>query len=354
MRAPLDGVDLHARLQSCLTGFLETQAGLFGDGALDLAPILEALTSLTSGGKRLRPTFCYWAFRGAGGADSAEIVTAAAALELLHACAIIHDDVMDRSERRRGQPAAHRRFTTLHRDAGWLGDAELFGTGAAILLGDLSLSWCDQLLASSGMSVEALARARPIFDTMRSQLVAGQYLDLVEQATGGGSVQRSLRVIRYKTVKYTVEGPLHLGAALAGAGKSVLAAFSAYGVPLGEAFQLRDDVLGVFGNPAEMGKPAGDDLREGKRTVLVALAIERGDPEQRALLDRSLGDPHLDDAAVADLRQLLIDTGALSDVEELIAQRTAESLAALELAPVTAAARLVLEQLAVAATTRRS
>ena len=181
---------------------------------------------------------------------------------------------MDGSDTRRGQPAAHRRFAALHRAEGWHGDPEAFGSGAAILLGDLALSWSDEMLGSAALPADRLAAGDRVFADMRSELMGGQYLDLLEQARGGGSVERALRVARYKSAKYTIEKPLHLGAALAGAGQDVLDGYSGYGLPLGEAFQLRDDVLGVFGDPAETGKPAGDDLREGKRTALVAMALE--------------------------------------------------------------------------------
>ena len=272
--SPLDREDLRQRVQKCLNAFVAGQQHLLDAVSAELTPLTDALTDLLNGGKRLRPGFCYWGFRGAGGTDSDEVLTAAAALELFQACAIVHDDVMDGSDTRRGQPAVHRRFAALHRTEGWTGDPEGFGAGAAILLGDLALSWSDQMLSTCGLPADALARGHRVFDEMRTELMGGQYLDLLEQARGGGSVQRALRVARYKSAKYTIEKPLHLGAVLAGAGQDVLDGYSGYGLPLGEAFQLRDDVLGVFGDPAETGKPAGDDLREGNRTVLVALALE--------------------------------------------------------------------------------
>mgnify|MGYP006276188297 CR=1 FL=1 len=280
-------------------------------------------------------------------------MTAAASLEFLQACALIHDDVMDGSDTRRGLPAAHRRFAGLHREAGWNGSPEDFGVGAAILLGDLCLAWADELLLTSGFDAAAIARAKPVYDEMRTELMAGQYLDLLEQARGGGSVERALLVVRYKSAKYTIERPLHLGAALAGATPDVSAAYSAYGLPLGAAFQLRDDVLGVFGDPQETGKPAGDDLREGKRTVLVAVATERANPDQLHDLRRLLGDPGLDESGVATLRAVITDTGALAHVEELIESMLAQSLAAIDAAPITDDARVALRDLAFAATRRR-
>jgi geranylgeranyl diphosphate synthase type I len=338
-------------VQKHLDAFLTEQAQRLEDIDEDLEPLMDALAALLAGGKRLRPAFCWWGWRGAGGDDTDDAVLAATSLELLQACALIHDDVMDGSDTRRGQPAAHRRLAALHETSGWAGSSDAFGTGGAILLGDLCLSWADELLERSGLPT--LPSARPVYDVMRTELMAGQYLDLLEQARGGGSVERALRVVRYKSAKYTVERPLHLGIALAGGGSDLLAVGSAYGLPLGEAFQLRDDVLGVFGDPEETGKPAGDDLREGKRTVLVALARESATPAQAAILAEHLGDPALTEAGVGALREVLTETGALSRVEALIAGLTEEALSALSRSSLSASAHSVLADLAVAATSRR-
>jgi geranylgeranyl diphosphate synthase, type I len=350
--APLDREDLRQRVQKALNAFVAGQQHVLDAVSEELAPLTDALVDLLHGGKRLRPAFCYWGFRGAGGTDADAVVTAAAALELFQACAIVHDDVMDGSDTRRGQPAVHRRFAALHRTEGWTGDPEGFGTGAAILLGDLCLSWSDQMLATCGLPADVLDAGRAVFDEMRTELMGGQYLDLLEQARGGGSVERALRVARYKSAKYTIEKPLHLGAALAGAGQDVRDGYSGYGLPLGEAFQLRDDVLGVFGDPAATGKPAGDDLREGKRTALVALALEQAGPAQAAAVRRHLGDPHLSDEGVAVLREVICDTGALARVEAMVDELMDDALTALAAAPVEDGAREVLHELAVAATSR--
>jgi geranylgeranyl diphosphate synthase type I len=351
---PLDVADLGDRVRKSLEAFLARQAATLDGIAEDLGPVADALTEfLLDGGKRLRPAFCYWGWRGAGGADTDEIVAAAACLELLHACALIHDDVMDGSDFRRGKPAVHRRFATLHRGEQWLGDADAFGRSAAILLGDLCLIWADQMLNTSGLPGETLLRAAPAYDTMRGELMAGQYLDLLEQVRGGRDVERALRVARYKSAKYTIERPLHLGGVLAGATPETLAAYTAYGLPLGEAFQLRDDVLGVYGDPRQTGKPAGDDLREGKRTVLIATAVTRATEGQAAVVRRLLGDPGLDDDGVQRLRTVIAETGALDHVERLVEERTDQALAALREAAIEDDARAVLGTLALAATKRR-
>jgi geranylgeranyl diphosphate synthase type I len=351
---PLDREDLRQRVDKSLAEFLSGQAARLDAVSESLGPVQDAVADfLLTGGKRMRPAFCYWGLRGAGGADSDAAINAAACLELLQACALIHDDVMDGSDTRRGRPAVHRRFAALHRSEQWHGDSEGFGTSAAVLLGDLCLIWADELLNTSGMPEDALLRARPVYDEMRVELMAGQYLDLLEQALGGGTVESALRVARYKSAKYTIEKPLHLGGVLAGAAPEVLEGYSGYGLPLGEAFQLRDDVLGVFGDPSETGKPAGDDLREGKRTALVAMALTEASKAQAAVVRRHLGDPRLAEAGVDELRQVICETGALARVEALIGELMDDALTALHAAPVEDEARGVLEELAVAATARR-
>ena len=350
--SPLDVEDLRQRVGVAVDGFLARQRNYLDNISSEVLPMHGAVSDLLSGGKRLRPAFCYWGWRGAGGANSPEALTAAASLEFLQACALIHDDVMDGSDTRRGLPSAHRRFASLHRGSEWLGSPESFGVGAAILVGDLCLSWADEMLMDCGLPYDAIRRGKAIYDEMRTELMAGQYLDLLEQAHGGGSRERSMLVVRYKSAKYTIERPLHLGAALAGAPQTYLEGLSAYGLPLGEAFQLRDDILGVFGDPKETGKPAGDDLREGKRTVLIATATEHATPEQSDQLRRGLGDPGLDLDGVARIREVIVETGALQTTESLIEQLLERSLEALNAMNIDAAAREVLTGLAFAATRR--
>jgi geranylgeranyl diphosphate synthase, type I len=285
-------------------------------------------------------------------------VRAAASLEFFQAAALVHDDVMDDSDTRRGAPAVHRRFAALHRDHGWAGDSNRFGLAGAVLAGDLCLVWSDELFTASGLEGQAISRARAVFDRMRTELMGGQYLDMLEQVLASrrpdGALERARRVIRYKSAKYTVEHPLLLGGRLAGADDDLLTAYSAFGLPLGEAFQLRDDVLGVFGDPSETGKPAGDDLREGKRTVLVAKALEHASPAQAELVARLLGNPHLDAAGVEALRDVIVETGALASVERLVEELVDRSLTALAAACVDGTARRVLTGLVAAATVRAS
>lgn len=347
---PLDVEDLRNRISKTLDDALAHQGDILDGISEELAPLMDSIADLLRGGKRLRAAFCYWGWRGAGGADSPGIVTVAAALELFQAAALLHDDVMDGSDLRRGSPAAHRRLAALHRGNGWLGSSDSFGVAGAILAGDLCLSWCDELYTASGLTPEQLAAGRAVFDRMRTELMSGQYLDMLEQVQATTSVERARHVILYKSAKYSVQQPLLLGGTLAGAGRGLLTAYDGYGRALGEAFQLRDDVLGVFGDPVTSGKPTGDDLREGKRTVLVAVTLERCSPAQAALVRRGLGDPRLAAEGVDELRAVIVECGALSVVEEMIADLSAEALAALD--HVAGPAHEVLENLVAAATAR--
>jgi geranylgeranyl diphosphate synthase, type I len=347
--------DFRASVGQALAEFLDGRAAELMSCSPFLEPAVHALRDfLLLGGKRIRPAFCYWGWRGAGG-DPADpgIIRAGAALELLHGSGLMHDDIIDASDTRRGQPSVHRRFAALHRDDRLSGSPDAFGTAAAILLGDMCLAWCGQLLDECQLPPAVVRAARPAFHLMHTEVLTGQYLDTLESALPTMSVPRAMTVIRYKTARYTVERPLQLGGLLAGAGDELLAAYARFAAPVGEAFQLRDDVLGVFGDSALTGKPAGDDLREGKHTVLVALAAERGSRAQRADLDRLLGRPGLAEADIDVLRSIIADTGALDAVEEQIATRLAAARQALSQAPVTDEVRVGLMDLAVVSAQRR-
>ena len=349
---------LREAVTAALSRFLDRQRETLAAMDPSLVPVVDEVRALAEGGKRLRPAFAYWGWRGArsGGErpaqDDAAVLRAVAALEFVHASALVHDDVMDGAQTRRGRPATHVGFASRHTDESLAGDRELFGTGAAILVGDLALVWSDELLRRSGISPAALSRARAVWDTMRTEVTAGQYLDLLRAAGGLPGPDGALTVARYKSAGYTVQRPLQLGAAIAGAGDAVVDAYTAIGLPLGEAFQLRDDVLGVFGDPAVTGKSADDDLREGKQTLLIALAEQEADDAGRRLLTDVLGDPSAGPEEFDALRHLLERTGARARVEERIAERTALARAAIASAPIAADACAALDALAVAATSR--
>jgi geranylgeranyl diphosphate synthase type I len=328
------------RAEQRIIELLDAELARWREVDVDLAQPLTALRDLVrAGGKRLRPAFCYWSFVGAGGDPADRLVAdVGAALELLHTFALVHDDVMDGSDLRRGRPAIHRQFIGHHEDAGWRGEARRFGEGAAILVGDFAFVYADVLFAS------APAAARPIFDELRVELCVGQYLDLVGTATGTNDPVRAERIERYKSGKYTVERPLHLGAALAGRLEELSEPLSAVGLPLGQAFQLRDDILGVFGDAEVTGKPVGDDLREGKLTPLLAEAAARATGAQSKLLER-VGSADLARSEIAALQAVLVETGARMEVEGAIERLVDEALKALAAAPLTADARVALEEL---------
>jgi geranylgeranyl diphosphate synthase type I len=305
-----------------------------------LEELLVPARDLLRGGKRMRARLCaagWSAFSDEPAGPGSPPVLAGSALELFQGAALVHDDVMDGSLTRRGMPAVHRRLAADHAAAGRVGDADRHGEAGAILLGDLLLTLASMEVdrARAGLPATAGARGRAVWDLLTSEVAVGQYLDMRAQsmpwhATDGSGVEQSLAVVRMKSARYSVEHPLVLGAALAGADDAALDRLRRVGLPLGEAFQLRDDVLGVFGDPAVTGKPAGDDLREGKRTVLVALAMDRADDAQRARLRADVGRADLTADEVGELQDVLVASGAVAAHEELIAERLAAGLAALD------------------------
>jgi geranylgeranyl diphosphate synthase type I len=339
---PAGLVEIGNRVEARIEALLDAEVERWAAVDAELHEPLSSLRSLVmAGGKRLRPAFCHWAFVGAGGDPGDErVVDAGAALELLHTFALIHDDVMDGSATRRGLHAVHVDFEGRHALSRWRGEGRRFGEGVAILVGDLAFVYADLLLA--GASREAI----DVFNELRLEVNIGQYLDLIGTVRGDGTRDAARRICIYKSGKYTVERPLHLGAALAGRLGELSEPLSAYGLPLGEAFQLRDDLLGAFGDEDLLGKPVGDDLREGKPTALVALARERADRAGRRLLDERLGASDLSDGEVGALQSVLRDTGAADELEVQIDALVTSALAALERLPVTAVARDHLVELA--------
>ncbi len=306
------------------------------------------------GGKRLRPLFAYWGWRAvapeASGptAADAEALRLFAALELLQACALIHDDVIDESGTRRGYPTVHVQFAGVHRKQGWRGSPDQFGLSAAILLGDLSLCWADDIIATAPLPADARQRVRRVWSDIRTEVLGGQYLDIVAESSGDESIESAMKVNTFKTASYTIARPLQLGAAAAADRPDVQAIFHEAGNDLGVAFQLRDDVLGVFGDPAVTGKPSGDDLRSGKRTVLLAEAIERAersDPLAAKLLRTSVG-TELTEPQVRELCQVIESVGALEAVETRIETLTRRASDMLSTAPINASAKTGLAELA--------
>ena len=341
MNQPLPLEQLRTQVQDVLDRAHTRHAEELRPIGPEMAALIDPIRSLLRGGKRLRAAFCYWGYRAAGGPHSDALVQVATALEVFQAAALLHDDVMDRSDTRRGMPTAHRTLAAMHRSNGWEGDADRFGEAAAILAGDLCLNWTDELYSSSGLASDQLVRGREVFDRMRTQLMGGQYLDVVESvrpwesASTRDRIERARLVIRYKSAKYTVEQPLLIGAMAWGVDEPTRTALSQYGLALGEAFQLRDDLLGVYGDPEATGKPAGDDLREGKRTVLIALTLDRMPAEHLQRFDQLFGREDLDEDGVAWLRDQVDRSGAVQRTEEMITDLSRQADAALSRAKLT-------------------
>jgi geranylgeranyl diphosphate synthase type I len=324
-------------------------------GGTDYDGLIAALEEFVlRGGKRLRPLFAYWGWRAVapepddGALLDPDILRLFGALELLQACALVHDDVIDDSATRRGWPTVHVHFADLHRKQGWRGSPGQFGLSAAILLGDLSLCWADDIIATAPLSVDAHRRVQRVWSDIRTEVLGGQYLDIVAESSGAESIESAMKVNKFKTASYTIARPLQLGAAAAAERPDVQAIFHEVGNDLGVAFQLRDDVLGVFGDPAVTGKPSGDDLRSGKRTVLLAETVERAeqsDPLAAKLVRTSVG-TELTDTQVHELRSVIESVGALAAVETRIETLTRRATDMLATAPISVQAKTGLGELA--------
>lgn len=329
------------RVESRLGAFLRDEQDRWSALDAELVEPLGELTRLVSaGGKRLRPAFCYLGFIGAGGDENSSVLLdVQAALELLHASALLHDDVIDGSNTRRGEPTVHTRYLTKHADSQWAGEARRFGEGVAILIGDLSFVYADQLM----IGVNNITAK--IWSEMRIEVNIGQYLDVLGSAQRQRDLVKAERVCRYKSGKYTIERPLHLGATLAAPENAdvLLEQLSAIGLPLGDAFQMRDDVLGIFGDGSTnlTGKPVGDDIREGKPTPLLSMAFERATASQLQILEQ-VGTPQIDDVTISRVQQVIKETGALASLEAKISALVSESAKAVRQSSLT---KLAIDQL---------
>jgi geranylgeranyl diphosphate synthase type I len=340
--ALVDIDDLRSGVEDRLRDILHEQGDTFATLSADASSLIDAWKVLLLGGKRLRAAFCYWGYRVAheGDIDQTtrnQLYRIGAALELFQAAALFHDDVMDRSDTRRGNPTAHVSFTEEHRTRGYLGDADQYGISAAILLGDLSLVAAENEFRTASYHFPEAGRltAHGFFDRMRTVVSVGQFMDIHAQVLPWSddleaAKQRALAIIATKTSTYTVTYPLLTGAALAGASAETLTRLERFAQPIGVAYQLLDDLLGTFGDSATTGKPSGDDLREGKRTVLVIEALSRLDGAHRAQLQDALGNPNLTDAQIVELVELISSSGAVAAAQELVETLSSEGLAHLE------------------------
>lgn len=352
-------------IQNELDDFCADRRNEFAGISEDLFPLIDYATSLMAGGKRFRAQFCYWSWVGHLGdrANLSEIeherslkaiVGICAALEMFHAAALVHDDLIDQSDTRRGQPAVHKSFELLHSTSHWVGQPERFGLAGSVLVGDLLLNWSSEIFGNAlqyapTREIELACRAE--FSRMRVEIMAGQYLDVLEENAGphrdaSEAVARANRVMLYKTAKYSIEAPLLIGAAFAGAGESAKISIESFAIPLGLAFQLRDDVLGVFGDPKITGKPAGDDLREGKRTVLIGLTREILTGSVRNVFDEMLAARDLNADQIAFLQQTIIGAGALKKTETMIEELGNQALERLNQIELESTAKNALIELA--------
>jgi geranylgeranyl diphosphate synthase type I len=327
--APQSLLDVASRVDKRLESLLAVERERWAKVDADLVPPIDEIARLVlAGGKRLRPAFCFWGFVGAGGDPTDELVIdAGAALELLHAFALFHDDVMDGSLTRRGEPTTNAKFEASHGANKLAGESRRFGDGVAILVGDLAYVYSDQLMRN------ASPQAWTIWNELRIELNFGQYLDMLGSAMNERRREKAERICRYKSGKYTIERPLHLGALLAAPTRDdLIPVLSAYGLPLGDAFQMRDDVLGAFGDTAITGKPVGDDLREGKPTPLMAIATARANAAQLKEL-QLVGNQDLTPEQIARVQEVIRETGALDELETVITRLTDEAIAAVQNVP---------------------
>lgn len=325
--------DFREAVAEAIGEFLEQKSGQLATIGPELSVMTDLARQFTHGGKRMRPAFCCWGYIAASGLPTSPepLIRAASSLDLLHVSALVHDDVMDGSDVRRGLPAAHRQLQALHSERAWRGRDETYGVAGAILLGDLLLVWSEEMFTSAGLSADSVARAMPYLNAVRTEVACGQFLDATAAAqplaqparARDWAIDEAYRVVEYKTAKYTVQRPLQMGAAIAGAHDDLLVSLAEYGSAVGRAFQFRDDLLGVFGDAAVTGKPAGDDLREGKLTVLIGHTLRAVDHKARVLLDKRLGDPHLTAEDIDELRTLITESGARAAVEDEISRSAA-------------------------------
>lgn len=345
------GEDFRDALTLRISSFLSAQSQAFTNLGTPVATAFELARTFTSGGKRIRPAFCYWSYVAAGGnPESPGVLDAAASLDLLHVSALVHDDVLDSSDLRRGIPAAHVQYQIQHDLLGGTGSAPSFGLAGAVLLGDLLLGLSAELFDQSEIEQFAKLRAMKHLHAVRTEVVLGQMLDVWLQSIPPDSADEQLaaasQVCEYKTAKYSVQRPCQIGASLAAADQDLESALAAFGSPLGRAFQLRDDILGVFGDPGVTGKPAGDDIREGKRTILMAVALSEATPIETATLTRIFGNHEANQTDIELARGIIESSGARNRVENQINELHSQAMAALDGANLTVAGRTALTRLA--------
>src|SRR5699024_6365723 len=337
---------LYSRMQELLADY-QQQARSIAESA---EPLVTSITDLVQGGKRLRALLAWWGWQGAGGdADDPRIIDAGVALELFQAAALIHDDILDRSDTRRGQPSVHKRFQNLHDDNQWVQDGTHFGVSAGILAGDLALGLSEEIFSTTADATAFAVPARDAFHAMRFEVMTGQHLDILAEAHLPDdpeiALERARKILQLKSAHYSAVWPFELGGVLAGADETTLSAYREFSLPLGMAFQLGDDLLGVFGDPELTGKPAGDDLVEGKRTELVAHALISLNSQDAETLNNFLMHPAQSSHSIQHVQELLERSGARATVETEIERLGLETRTALDRLTVSDTVKSGLEDL---------
>lgn len=292
-----------------------TEAEGIDSQAADLTREIKRMAQ--TGGKRIRPAFMFYAYKASGGKDEEAAIYTSQALELFHTFALIHDDIIDRSDTRRGAPTAHTYFQSLHGKQNLIGDAAHFGLASAILAGDLALSYAHEVFVTSSFSDEAIRTAQRYYNLLWMEVILGEQLDTLGGMKKDVAEKDILTMLALKSGKYTIERPLHIGAALADASDKVFQGFTGYGIPLGQAFQIQDDILGMFGTEEKIGKPVTSDIAEGKKTLLIIKAVEQGNKTQKGIIQKALGNPQVTEQDLEIVKNVVIDAGSLAHSQDL-------------------------------------
>lgn len=285
---------------------------------------------ILAGGKRLRPAFMYYGYLAAGGREKDKIIKTSIGIELVHTFLLIHDDIIDKDKKRHGLDTINFRYEKLGKKFFRQINPGHFGNSMAIIFGDMVAALGNQVIFNSDFNPALIVKALHKLQTIISATVVGQARDVYMEYRKRTTEKEVLKMYEYKTAKYTIEGPLHLGAILAGADDKLLKVFSAYAIPVGIAFQIQDDILGVFGDEKKLGKPVGSDVRQGKYTILVAKAIEKAGGKQKDIIKNILGKNDLTKNELEIFRNMIIETGALSYAKNMAVKLANQGKRAIE------------------------
>jgi len=279
--------------------------------------MIELLKEFTlRGGKRLRAALVYYGYRCFSNKNLKEIIKASVTMELIQSYLLIHDDIIDNDDLRRNGPTLHISYKNIAKRKYKKIDSNHFGLSMAILAGDICAAFANEIMAKLKIKEKNKIQALNVLNHSLHHVIYGQVLDVLSE----------LRIItnkdiekihRLKTATYTIESPLHIGALLAGAKQKHLKTLSNYAIPLGKAFQIKDDILGMFGEKEKVGKPVGSDIKEGKKNLLILKALESATPAQRQAIEEALGNQDLTKNQLNQVRAIVIKTGSLSYSQNL-------------------------------------